>query len=89
MGCSPDIQSPECDYLFSHMTAPIKINAFDYERGLPQITCDEWILLEKYRRGSKLNGWSHSDKIMLTLALGKANSYPRVSGRSGAKLIST
>jgi hypothetical protein len=75
--------------LLVRMTAPIKINAFDDERRLPQITCDEWILLEKYRRGSQLNGWSHNDKITLTHALGKANSYPRVTARSGAKLILT
>jgi hypothetical protein len=66
------------------MTAPIKIIALDNESGPQRITCDEWILLEKYRRGSKLDGWSYSDKITLTLAFGKVNCYPGLSGRSGA-----
>jgi hypothetical protein len=67
------------------MTTPIKIVALDDEGVPPRITSAEGALLERYRRGSRLDSWSHSDKITLTLAFGKANSYPGFSGSAVAK----
>jgi len=60
------------------MVAPVKKVSFDDEGGPSEVTSTEWILLERYRRGSRLDGWSQSDKVTLISAFRKAYEYSNI-----------
>ena len=61
------------------MIVPLKIVSFDDE-GIPTgITSAEWMLLERYRRGSQLDSWSQSDKVTLMSAFQKAYDYSNIA----------
>jgi hypothetical protein len=64
--------------LLAGMIVPLKIVSFDDEGGSPEITSAEWILLEKYRRGSQLHGWNRRDKSTLLNAFRKAYDYSSI-----------
>jgi hypothetical protein len=71
------------------MTAPIRIAALDDEGGPPQMTRDEWVLIERYIRDSGLDSWSQwseSEQVAVTQAFEKVYCYPRVSSDAVAKM---
>jgi hypothetical protein len=57
------------------MIALAEVFAFEDEVEPSGITSGEWVLMERYRRGSQLDSWSQSDKAGLMSAFRKAYDY--------------
>jgi hypothetical protein len=71
------------------MRTPPKIVALDDKGGPPGMTCDEWVLIERYIRNSGLDSWgqwSEIDKVAVTQAFQKVYCYPRVPSGAVAKM---